>query len=271
MTPDTQNLMETTLLRRWEATRPASLREFDQIPMVGTDLVESVKVAAPGLADRRVVFMGDHDGVSVLTGMFASCGLVPAPRTMHLLDFDERLLERARRVAADYGFSHLLTAELYNAFDAVPAHLVGAFDAYYTNPPYGMSNGGESVRLFMTRAMEMASAPGSLGYVLLPCDPQRPWTQDAAARTIQFAEAHGWDALEMLYERHSYHLDDDPQLRSALLTLHARGGHRPRLPWQGRNVDHHEITHFYGRSIAPPYPRYILSDGRRAQLAQVAS
>ncbi|MBZ9752817.1 bis-aminopropyl spermidine synthase family protein [Deinococcus sp. HMF7604] len=271
MIPAIQNSVETMLLRRWEATRPESLREFDQIPMVGTDLVESVKVAARRLADRRVVFMGDHDGVSVLIGMFASRGLVPAPKRMHLLDFDERLLDRARLIATEYGFSHLLNAELYNVFDMVPAHLIGAFDAYYTNPPYGMSNDGESVRLFMARAMEMANAPGSLGQVVLPCDPQRPWTQNAAARTTQFAEAYSWDAIEMLCERHGYHLDDDPQLRSALLTLHARGGNRLPLPWQGRDVPHQEIPYFYGRSVAPPYPRYILSDGQRVQSTQVAS
>ena len=271
MTPEPQNSMETTLLRRWEAMRPASLREFDQIPMLGVDLVESVKAVAPQLADRRVVFMGDHDGVSVLTGMFASRGLLPAPRTMYMLDFDERLVERARQVAAEYGFSHLLTAELYNAFDAVPSHLVGAFDAFYTNPPYGMSNGGESVRLFMGRAMEMASAPGSLGHVVLPCDPQRPWTQDAAVRTTHFAEAHGWNTVEMLCDRHGYHLDDDPHLRSALLTIQAGGGRRVSLPWQGRDVSHHEIAHFYGRSVTPPYPRYIRSDGRNVHSTQVAS
>ena len=271
MIPNTQNPVEVTLLRHWEATRPESLREFDQIPMVGIDLVDSVKVAARRLADRRIVFMGDHDGVSVLMGMFASYSLVPTPRSMHLLDFDERLLERAQQVAAEYGFSQILTTELYNVFDVVPAHLIGAFDAYYTNPPYGMSNGGESVRLFMARAMEMAGAPGSLGQVVLPCDPQRPWTQDAATRTTEFARAYGWEAVEMICERHGYHLDDDPQLRSALLTLHAQEGRRPPLPWQGRDVQHHEIAHFYGRSVVPPYPRYILSDGQRVLATRVAS
>ncbi|CAM3444863.1 bis-aminopropyl spermidine synthase family protein [Deinococcus saxicola] len=271
MIPSERQQLEEHLLDVWEAARPPSLREYDQIPMVRDDLLASVKAAAPQLAGKRVAFMGDHDGVSVVLGMLVANGLVPAPLSMRILDFDERLLIQAEHVAARYGFSHLLNVSLYNAFDAVPASLVGKSDAYYTNPPYGMSNAGASVRLFMTRGMELASRVGARGYVVLPYDCQRSWTQDAKEHTFRFVTGHGWDVVNFVPEIHSYHLDDDPHLKSALLTIEAGSGQRRRLPWQGRGVDHHEIAHFYGRSVLAPYPRYLLRNQTLMYMDKAAS
>ena len=263
--------LEEELLDCWEAARPPSLRQYDQIPMIRNDLLASVKAAAPQLVGKQVAFMGDHDGVSVLLGMLASKGLVPAPLGMRILDFDERLLIRARQIAERFGFSHLLDVSLYNAFDAVPPSLLGRFDAYYTNPPYGMSNAGASVRLFMTRGMELASNAGARGYIVLPYDSQRVWTQEAREQTLRFVNEHGWDVVNFISEIHSYHLDDDSQLKSALLTIEAGPGQRRRLPWQGRGVEYHEIDHFYGRSIKAPYPRYLLKDQSLIYMDRAAS
>jgi len=262
---------ELSLLKVWEQARPASLRQYDQIPMLGSDLLSSVKAVAPALAGQRVAFMGDHDGVSVLLGLLAAQGLVPGPAHLLLLDFDERLLLAAMGVADHHHFSHLLDTQLYNAFDPLPPELLGQFSAFYTNPPYGASNDGASVRLFATRGAELADRTGATGYVVLPDDPLRPWTTSAARSTQAFLNTHGWTTLSLQTALHSYHLDDDPELKSALLTVKRQATAVPPMPWARRQVDPAEVPAFYGQSQQPPYPRFISAGGRTIWHQEAAS
>ena len=118
---------EIDMLTILENTRPESLRDFDQIPMRGTDLLCQVKIVAPQLANKEVVFIGDHDGTSLLLGLLRSQGLIKAPSQMTLLDFDERLLKQARALALKYGFNDIFEARPYNVFHPIPADLRGQF------------------------------------------------------------------------------------------------------------------------------------------------
>lgn len=255
---------EERLLALWEAARPESLRAFDQIPMRGSDLLCQVKLIAPHLAGKRIVFVGDHDGTSLLLGLLSSQGMIKGPAQMTLLDFDDRLLEVASALADEHHFSERFTSRLYNVFDPLPKELVGTFDAFYTNPPYGASNLGESARLFITRGCELTNSVWSKGYILLPTDHERLWTRASMLATQSFLLTHGWGIAAQLPQLHRYHLDDDAALMSSLLCVEREAAvmHAPSLPWQGRAVSPSEIPHFYGRDVLPPYPKYIAVDGR---------
>lgn len=247
-------------LRLVERTRPPSLREFDQIAMRGPDLLRQVKQIAPAFADRSVAFVGDSDGMSALLGLFAARG-GPRPAALHLLDFDERLLNALLDLAARHGFADLLHAWRYNVFDPIPAALAGGCDWFYTNPPYGMRNEGESARLFIARGCELVTAAGAGGLVL-PDDPDRPWTGQAMRATVKFLRGHGWAVRKQFRAAHRYRLDDDPSLASDLVIVEDTGGAgAPALPYAGRRVACEEIPHFYGLGTPRPYPRYITAAG----------
>ncbi len=247
-------------LRLVERARPLSLREFDQIPMRGPDLLHQVKQIAPAFTGRSVAFMGDSDGMSALLGLFSARG-GPRPAALHLLDFDERLLSAMLDLAAQHGFADLLHAWRYNAFDPVPAALVGRCDWFYTNPPYGMRNGGASARLFIARGCELVTAAGAGGFVL-PDDPARPWTEQGMRATVEFLARHGWRVRTQFGAAHRYRLDDDPGLASDLVIIErANGAVVPALPYAGRQVAFAETPHFYGYGTPTPYPRYITDSG----------
>lgn len=252
---------EIELLSALERNRPEALRDFDQIPMLGTDLLCQIKLIAPLLANKSVAFVGDHDGSSLLLGLLSSKGFVQAPARMTLLDFDERLLAKARGLAKEYGFHDLLETRPYNVFHPEPTDLKGQFDAFYTNPPYGASNGGESARLFIVRGCNLTHPEAATGYMLLPSDAKRPWTQRAMYLTQYFFIAHGWRIMTQLPNMHRYHLDDDKTLTSSLLITEREFVDTPELPWTGRYVNHSEIPNFYGKSVLPPYPHFISEDG----------
>ncbi len=244
--------------------RPSSLREFDQIPMRAPDLIRQVKLMAPYLAGKSVVFVGDHDGTSLLLALMCKGQVCPKPKSMLLLDFDERLLVAAHGLADGYGFSDLLETRLYNVFDPVPGELAGQFDWFYTNPPYGCRNQGESARLFIARCCELARPQSSKGCIILPDDEHRPWTSVAMDATSAFLYQHQWTVDEKLNQMHQYQLDDDQELASSVtLVKRSSCGSFDLQPmrYTGRRVGFGEIPHFYGQTVKPPYPRYIRADG----------
>ncbi len=248
-----------------EACRPKAQRDFDQIPMLGKDLLRQVKIIAPYLANKSVVFMGDNDGTSMLLGMLARHGQ-PCPGKMLLVDFDERILTVARQLALRHGFADRLEVRLYNAFDIVPIDLVGQYDWFYTNPPYGSRNNGESGRLFIARGIEMVRNGGS-GCIILPDDCTRPWTDTAMCATQNFLSRENWLVREKITQLHQYHLDDDKNLASSMMTVeHVAAGsnkYNPLHLYRGHQIGFDEIQFFYGSTVVAPYPRYILQDGTR--------
>jgi predicted methyltransferase len=246
-----------------ERSRPKALRTYDQIPMRSGDLLRQVKLVAPYLAGKRVAFMGDYDSTSLLIGLLAKQKSILSPAYMLLLDFDDRLLTVARNLAKQYSFEDLLDVRLYNAFDPISSDLIGKFDSFYTNPPYGCHNLGESARLFITRGCELVGQNDASGCIILPDDENRPWTRLAMYSTQRFLCGLGWTIDEKINKLHQYHLDDDLELASSMILVKRDGylhNESSPMPYAGRRVDFDEIPHFYGRSVLLPYPQYILQE-----------
>jgi len=241
-----------------ERVRPPSLRSFDQIPMRADDLIRQVKLIGPYLEAQSVLFMGDADCTSLMLGLLGKLGY-NMPAMMHVVDFDERLLLHMRHFSVRHGFADRLHTCLYNAFDPAPLDLLGQFDWFYTNPPYGSNNNGTSARLFVARGCEMTRNGGS-GCIILPDDVTRPWSHNAMAATQRFLLEYGWMVKEKLDDMHAYHLDDDKTLLSStMIVRHNPPGDSPveQSPYAGRRVGFEEIPGFYGRSMLPPYAHYV--------------
>lgn len=102
-----------------------------------------------------------------------------------------------------------------------------------------------------------------MGCIILPDDSQRPWTRSAMMCTQRFLLESGWGIREKIDCVHKYHLDDDRNLASSTILVEAVPTYErvSTMPFTDRQVGFAEIPHFYGRTIAPPYPRYIRLDG----------
>ncbi len=252
---------EREAVRLVAQNRPLPLREFDQIPMYNRDLLRQAKLIAPYLAGKTVAFVGDIDSTSLMLGMLTLCSN-PSPARMVLLDFDARLLTAARKMASRYGFSRLLETRMHNFFDPVPADLIGTCDWFYTNPPFGSNNQGASAQLFIARGQELCKEEGASGCIIMPYDTNRAWTTQTWLATQRFLVNGGWGVREKVDGMHRYHLDDDPELTSSMILVDAiMGGLLDAASYAGRRVPFDEIPLFYGRSVQPPYPRYIREDG----------
>lgn len=198
-------------------SRPLPLREYDQIYMKVGDMVVHAEFVARRLDKRSVVFVGDGDGIGLAVVHLMNQKIIDyGPRHVTVLDFDERLVNSIRRFAADYECDSLIDAQLYNVVDRLPSDLLGSFEGSHINPPWGQHNMGESVAVFLERAIQLTALHG-VGLVVIAHDPSLEWTLKVLRRTQSIAVEQGSVVEEMIPGFHSYHLDDAPQLRSCVL------------------------------------------------------
>lgn len=194
--------------------RPAPLREFDQIYMKVADMVIQAEYVARVFNGKKVVFVGDGDGIALSAAHLKAQEVVDyGPSSITLLDFDERIVNSVRRFGEKLADKVQITAELYNVADPLPIQHFGAYDGFHINPPWGASNDGQSVTAFLERGSQATTAK-SLGIVVIADDPELAWTQEVLRDTQKRAIELGYVVAEMLPQLHLYHLDDAPDLRS---------------------------------------------------------
>lgn len=225
--------------------RPQPLREFDQIYMKAGDMVLQTSLIAQRFAGRRLVFIGDGDAISVcLAYLMHRKVLEEGPESILVLDFDERIVNAVARFADQAEMSDRIKSRLYNCIEPLPDELLGQFNAFYTNPPWGASNNGESVKVFAERGME-ACGTDAVGVVVIADDKLVPWSQRVLAETQRFALDNGFFVQEMQTNLHEYHLDDAPDLRSC--NLFFRSHPDRELPKKSYALYEKRLEDFYGR------------------------
>lgn len=226
--------------------RPPPLREFDQIYMKAGDMVLQTSLIAQRFAGRDLIFIGDGDSISLcLAYLLHGQILEDGPARILVLDFDERMVNAVKRFADHNNMSDRIDSMLYNCIDQLPSDLIGKFNAFYTNPPWGASNNGESVKVFTERGME-ACGKDSVGAVVIADDPKVPWSSRVLAATQRFALDHGFYVQEMQTNLHEYHLDDAPDLRSCNLFFRS---HPDRtLPTTSYALHGSRLEDFYGKA-----------------------
>jgi len=152
--------------------RPRPLREFDQIYMKSGDMVMQSEFVASWATDKRLAFIGDGDAISICVAYLKNRGIIDyGPSKITVFDFDERIVMAVKRFAAKEQIENL-DAMLYNCLYAFQAP--SEFDYFYTNPPWGASNNGESVNVFAQRGMEAIGYKGA-GMIVIADDEKLEW------------------------------------------------------------------------------------------------
>lgn len=225
--------------------RPLPLREFDQIYMKAGDMVMQSEYIARQFDDKELLFVGDGDAISLCIVYMRMCGCFTyGPRRIQLVDFDERIVNATNRFADRERLSEVISARLYNCLDAMPEDLLGQFDAFYTNPPWGASNDGESVKVFAERGIEGLRGEGQ-GAIVIADDPLVEWSRQVLRSTQKFVIDHGFYVQEMQSQVHLYHLDDAPKLRSCNMFIRSEPG-RVAIS-KSYKLHGQRLENFYGR------------------------
>jgi predicted methyltransferase len=232
--------------------RPRPLREFDQIYMKTGDMVLQSELVARWSDGKRLAFIGDGDAISICVAYLHKRDIINyGPSEIVVYDFDERICGAVTRFADMERLSNV-RAELYNCLDAFPGPT--NYDCFYTNPPWGASNEGESVKVFMQRGMEAIGYSGE-GMVVIADDLELEWTKRVLAKVQSYSIESGFYVQKMMSRLHSYHLDDAPDLRSCNLVIKAVAG--PERAGESVSIsDPARLANFYGREN-PPRVKYV--------------
>lgn len=233
--------------------RPRPLREFDQIYMKTGDMVLQSELIASWASDKRIAFIGDGDAISVCIAYLRRRDVLHfGPSQITVFDFDERIVQAVKRFADAERLPHL-DAELYNCFDPFPDH--DAFDCFYTNPPWGASNNGESAIVFLQRGMEAVKFSGE-GVIVIADDQELSWPKEVLANVQKYVCDSDFFVSRLQPRLHSYHLDDAPDLQSCNLFVSSLPTAYLRCSQSQAITDPKRLENFYGRSMIPRV-RYI--------------
>jgi predicted methyltransferase len=233
--------------------RPRPLRNVDQIYMKAGDMVLQSELVAKWSDGKRLAFIGDGDAISVCVALLRQRKILDyGPSLITVFDFDERIGGAIDRFA-DHERMESLSSRLYNCIDPFPSDSLGEFDCFYTNPPWGASNRGESVKVFMQRGFE-ATGYGGEGMVVIADDHELEWPQVVLAETQRFAIESGYFIQKMHSRMHLYHLDDNPNLKSCNLFVKALPGTQRAVT--SAPLEANRLGNFYGRD-QPLRIRYI--------------
>jgi hypothetical protein len=225
--------------------------------MKAADMVLQSEYVARWADGKRLAFIGDGDSISVCVAYLRTRQIIDyGPSIIQVFDFDQRMCGAISRFADSERIDGL-SAQLYNCLDPFPS--VAQFDCFYTNPPWGASNEGESVCVFMQRGMEAVGYAGE-GMVVIADDDDLPWPKQVLAKVQTFALANGYYVQKMMPKMHSYHLDDNPDLRSCNLMFKAIEDQT--RPIQSEPIlEQKRLAHFYGRD-RKPHVKYVLETDR---------
>jgi predicted methyltransferase len=216
------------------------------------DMVLQSELVAHWADGKRLAFIGDGDAISVCVAYLHKRDIVThGPSAIVVYDFDERICGAVTRFADREGLGQL-RAELYNCLDAFPGPT--DFDCFYTNPPWGASNDGESVKVFLQRGMEATAYKGE-GMVVIADDNDLEWPKRVLANVQKFVTGSNFFVQKMMSQLHQYHLDDNPDLRSCNMIVKALPGNQVPGP-SGPISEPARLAHFYGRDN-PPKVRYV--------------
>lgn len=235
------------------ANRTRPLREFDQIHMKTGDMVMQSEAIAAWANNKRLAFIGDGDAVSVALAYLKERGVLDfGPTKIMVFDFDERTVNAVKRFADKERLDYL-DAELYNVLDPFPA--TQKYDCFYTNPPWGASNDGESVNAFLQRGIEAVQCDGE-GCVVIADDDELEWPKQVLGNVQRYASDRGFYVSRMARKLHGYHLDDAPDLKSCNLFFASRPGNAASAGPSTALSDPQSLRNFYGGSKEPRV-RYV--------------
>jgi hypothetical protein len=110
------------------------------------------------LGGRRVLFLGDDDLTSVAAALLGGADAITA------LDIDGRLLAVIKEISDEEGLD--IECVLHDLRDPLPEGLRGAFDTFFTDPPYTLPG----LRLFLSRGLEAIRPRKTAGIYLAFAD-----------------------------------------------------------------------------------------------------
>lgn len=195
--------------------RPEPLKELDQVHMVPSSLRATYFKLSDYITDKNIVLIGDDDLMSLVFYNFCK------PRNTIVLDIDKRILNHIDKLSKKFGFK--VSTIRYNVLNSLPKSVLESSDFFYTNPPFGSKNKGDSCKAFILRGIE-ACKIGQYGAFVLPLREQNKWAKEVINETLKFVNKNGCTLVEIVRGLHQY--ENNP-IRSSLFIIQKKFKTKP--------------------------------------------
>jgi len=226
--------------------RPPPLRETDQIYMKLADMYLQADHVSPYMDQKDVIFIGDGDAIALAIVHLKKQGILErGPNYICVLDFDERVVNSINRFAESKDYTNTISGVLYNVADPIPKEYWQKFDVFYTNPPFGSSNEGRSVEIFVRRGIE-ATGSDATGCIVMADQDSLQWSQQILFSTQDILIKEGFYVSEMIPKFHGYHLKDAPELTSCSMIV--KRFRLCSLQYSSCHIKAEEKENFYGKT-----------------------
>lgn len=226
--------------------RPPAIRAFDQIFMKFGDMLIQADLISRRFNKKNVVFIGDGDSISLCIVHLKDKKIFPnGPKFVLVLDFDERVVNAINNFAIKNHLNSKIKAELYNVADPLPRKFWSKFDAFYTNPPFGSSNEGLSLQVFVKRGIE-ATNNKAIGCIIAADSRDLMWTKNVLFKAQQMLLEEGFLLNEINHNIHQYHLEDNPELTSCNIFV-SRYFSKVKK-YTSKALDSKSLKNFYGKN-----------------------
>lgn len=155
----------------YEKLRLKPNHEVSQWYMKISDVKKQVEFLYKNVSAKRILFLGDGDGISILFALKLLQEKNSAIEEILVLDIDERELNLYNKISEKYGVNKFVKfkTKLYNISDKVPEEYQNYFDFFYINPPYSYITNpiGLGFMLWLDRCIEL-SKPDAVGCIVYP-------------------------------------------------------------------------------------------------------
>lgn len=213
-------------------SRPTPNRSIDQIFMFTEYMLLQAVLLKPRVKGKDLIFIGDGDHISVALAKIAE------PKSITVLDIDNRILDNISMWGEKIKYT--IHTHQYDVFNPMSKIFQNKFDFFYTNPPYGSKNNGESIIAFMKRGMESIKKRAS-GCIVMPFQESKEWTIKNSINIEKFILENGFVIDEKINDLHKYDLKEEPDLTSCNLII--KRVNSVKQDWKGKRLE--SIEGFY--------------------------
>lgn len=153
---------------KWVAdNRPKNKEEISQYLLDKKSLLDSILYLEPWVRNRKILFLGDDDHMSILLAYFFNI-------EAFIYEFDVDVRNSIKELSIKLDISERVNTFSYDARNNWDID-IPMFDAFHINPPFSKSNKGKGAILWLHRCLQKMNV-NALGICNIPTTKQRNWS-----------------------------------------------------------------------------------------------
>ncbi len=176
--------------------RPTPLKKLDQVYMDEKSVMKTCIELGEIVRNKKLLFIGDDDLLSIYLSKFYD------PKSTVVIDIDMRIIKHIKMLREKLSLKNLMVVK-HDIRDPLPTHISNNFDIFYTNPPYGSKNNGDSCIAFIIRGLESLKLGGQ-GVFVIASSSEGQWASKVEIKVTEYVRNSGCKLLRKSTTNQTY-------------------------------------------------------------------